>query len=42
MCSFAEGLLQGAAEHYGERLSIAQPLCMKRGDEQCLLEIAFL
>jgi hypothetical protein len=42
LCSFAEGLLQGAAEHFGERLSIAQPLCMKRGDAQCVLEIAFL
>ena len=42
LCSFAEGLLQGAAEHYRERLSIAQPLCMKRGDDQCVLEIAFL
>lgn len=41
MCSFAEGLLNGAADHYGERLTIEQPLCMKRGDERCALEIAF-
>ena len=41
MCSFAEGLLLGAADHFGERLTIEQPACMKRGDDQCVLEIAF-
>jgi len=41
MCSFAEGLLNGAADHYGERLTIDQPSCMKRGDDQCVLEISF-
>ena len=41
MCSFAEGLLEGAAEHYGEPLAIEQPECMKRGDERCLLRIDF-
>ena len=41
LCSFAEGLLLGAADHYRERLAIEQPSCMKRGDDQCVLEIAF-
>jgi len=41
MCSFAEGLLEGTANHYGERMTIEQPCCMKRGDERCLLEISF-
>jgi hypothetical protein len=41
LCSFAEGLIEGAAEHFGERVEISQPTCMKRGDEQCLLEISF-
>jgi heme-NO-binding protein len=41
LCSFAEGLIEGAADHYGERASIEQPRCMKRGDEKCLLEISF-
>ena len=41
LCFFAEGLLLGAADYYGERLTIEQPLCMKRGDDQCVLEIAF-
>jgi hypothetical protein len=41
LCSFAEGLLLGAADHYGERLTIEQPSCMLRGDDRCVLEIAF-
>ena len=41
LCSFAEGLLLGAADHYRERLTIEQPFCMKRGDDQCVLEIGF-
>lgn len=41
LCSFAEGLLLGAADHFGERLTIAQPSCMKRGDDHCVLEIGF-
>lgn len=41
LCSFAEGLLEGAAEHYGEELNVHQSECMKRGDERCLLAIDF-
>jgi hypothetical protein len=41
LCSFAEGLLFGTADHYGERLTVEQPTCMKRGDDKCVLEIAF-
>ena len=39
LCSFAEGLLLGAADHFGERLTIEEPSCMKRGDGECMLEI---
>jgi predicted hydrocarbon binding protein len=41
LCSFAEGLLLGAADHYGEQVTIEQPSCMKRGDDQCVIEITF-
>ena len=41
LCAFAEGLLLGAADHYGETVTIDQPRCMKRGDERCSLEITF-
>jgi heme-NO-binding protein len=41
LCSFAEGLVEGAAAHYEEEAVIEQPRCMKRGDEKCVLEISF-
>jgi hypothetical protein len=41
MCAFAEGLVQGAADHFGETVSIRQLRCMNRGDETCDLEIEF-
>lgn len=41
LCTFAEGLLLGAGDHYGQAVAIAQPECMHRGDERCLLEIGF-
>jgi hypothetical protein len=41
MCAFAEGLIEGAAAHYGERAVIEQPRCMTRGDDKCVLEISF-
>jgi Haem-NO-binding len=41
LCAFAEGLLQGAGDVYGERVDVRQPLCMNRGDERCMLEITF-
>jgi Haem-NO-binding len=41
LCAFAEGLIEGAAERFGEQVSIAQPTCMLRGDDRCELVIAF-
>jgi len=41
-CSFAEGLLQGAADHFRQRANISQPKCMHRGDPCCELRIQFL
>jgi hypothetical protein len=41
MCAFAEGLIEGAAAHYGEHVTITQPRCMHRGDETCELDVVF-
>ena len=41
MCSFAEGLIEGAAAHFGEQVVIEQPTCMKHGAEECLLVCSF-
>lgn len=40
LCTFAEGLIEGAATHFGEQATISQSRCMHRGDDDCLLEIA--
>ncbi len=40
LCAFAEGLLEGAADHYDEQIVIEQPRCMLRGDDDCILEIS--
>jgi hypothetical protein len=41
LCMFGEGLIEGAAAHYGETVAIEQPTCMNRGDDRCVLEISF-
>jgi hypothetical protein len=41
MCSFAEGLVTGAAAHYGEAVNFTHLKCMKHGDEKCLFQISF-
>lgn len=41
LCSFAEGLIEGAAVHFGEQVSIEQTQCVKRGDAKCLLVCSF-
>jgi hypothetical protein len=39
LCAFGEGLLEGAAAHYGEQIEVEQPDCMLRGDDHCTLQI---
>lgn len=41
LCAFGEGLIQGAAEHYGERVDVEQALCTKRGDAKCVFMCRF-
>lgn len=41
MCALAEGLIQGAADVFGETVAIEQPRCLHRGDESCLLICRF-
>src|SRR5579883_1678570 len=36
MCFFAEGLIEGAAEHYGEAVKFEHVKCMHRGDPACV------
>jgi hypothetical protein len=41
LCAFAEGLIEGAARHFGEAVALEQPSCMHRGDEKCVLRVSF-
>ena len=41
LCDLAEGFIEGAAAHFGERVTIAQPHCMHRGDQRCEIVCSF-
>ena len=41
LCSFAEGLVLGAADHYGETVQLHHTSCVKQGDEKCVLLCTF-
>lgn len=41
LCAFAEGLLLGAGDHFGQTVAVAQSECMNRGDDRCLIAIDF-
>ena len=41
LCAFAEGLVLGAADRFGETATVTQSACMHRGDPACVLHLAF-
>lgn len=41
LCALAEGLVEGAAEQFGESVTILHPECMHRGGARCRLELSF-
>lgn len=41
LCPFAEGLIEGAAAHFGEQVTIEQTKCTRRGDDRCVLAVTF-
>ena len=42
LCMLAEGFISGAADHFGETVTIEQPECMHRGDARCLVRLTFV
>jgi hypothetical protein len=40
LCAFAEGLIEGAAAHFRQRLEMRQSRCMHRGDDRCTFHVA--
>ena len=39
LCYLAEGLIFGAANHYGESIYIEHDTCMHKGEEACILKV---
>jgi hypothetical protein len=42
LCAFAEGMIEGAATHYGETVRIDHAKCMHDGAARCRLELTFV
>lgn len=40
LCILAEGLIRGAAKHYGVEYTLAHEVCMHKGSDHCLFVIA--
>ncbi len=41
LCPLAEGLIDGVAEVFNQRIHVAHPQCMHEGAERCRLELSF-
>jgi len=41
LCAMAEGFVAGAADYFGQRVSIEQPRCQLHGEERCALVCIF-
>ncbi len=39
LCFLAEGLILGAAEHYGDTITLTHDVCMHKGDDHCGLRV---
>jgi Haem-NO-binding len=40
LCCFAEGLIEGIAPYFGERVTIGRPSCRLRGDPICVFQLS--
>ena len=41
LCQLAEGFIAGAADHFGEKITVTQPRCMLEGANACALVCRF-
>lgn len=41
LCHLSEGLIESAAKHFDEKITIGHPQCMHHGDDKCKLIISF-
>jgi hypothetical protein len=40
LCGLAHGFILGAADHYGEKLTVRHLECMQEGDNRCLVAVS--
>ena len=41
LCAFADGMIVGAAGHFGQSVVVQHDMCTSKGDETCLLRCTF-
>lgn len=41
LCSLAEGIVLGVADHYDDDVTITEPECVRKGADRCRLRVAF-
>jgi hypothetical protein len=41
LCALAEGFIKGAATHYGQSVTMSQPVCMIDGADACVIRCTF-
>ncbi|HVV92110.1 MAG TPA: heme NO-binding domain-containing protein [Hyphomicrobiales bacterium] len=41
MCGLAQGFMEGAAAHYGERIAVEHRQCMEGGDAKCTMAVSW-
>jgi hypothetical protein len=41
LCAFAQGLTEGAAFYYNEKVTFEHLKCMNRGEDKCIFKISF-
>lgn len=41
LCSLAEGMIQGVATHFGERIELSHPECMHKGAQSCRIDVTW-
>lgn len=39
LCAVARGIVRGLAQHYGEDVTVTEPVCMAQGQPQCQIEV---
>jgi hypothetical protein len=41
LCALGEGLIEGAADYYHQKVLVDQPSCALRGDDHCVFAVSF-